>query len=367
MVEVVRIETQPLLGDHAEAIDKACNSDVFALVGSTALFDSLGLDQLNAGACGLPDFPATVQSSERLASPATTSTNPVMSSVWQAGWARYFARQDPEAVEAAAALYLEFPVSIINGERTIEAASAQGYEFVAREQLSFSADYEAVAVDIADNNVDMLTWTADGGRLVELLAAFEEAGARPAFIDCGMLCYSDDFVAAAGDAGDGVYTWLPTLPLEESDSVPELTRYLFWRGSVSPESEPSSIGVLAWASALLFEEALNNAIGLNTSDYDPDNLTRAGVIAATAGITNWDARGLHGPSNPAEGIPSACVVVLRLDNGGWERVFPNRRGELNCADANLVSLSITQSLSEEDETLAPEPGEELEEAEPADQ
>ena len=198
-----------------------------------------------------------------------------------------------------------------------------------------------------------------------LLAAFEEAGTRPQLIDCGMWCYSDAWVAAACDSGDGVSTWLPTLPLEESDIVPELTRYLFWRGSVATDgSEPSGIGVLAWASALLFEEAVNRSIDLDTSDYDPDNLTRERVIAATSEITEWNARGLHGTANPAEGIPSACIVVLTLDNGVWERSFPKRRGELNCAASNLVELSITQGLSEEDETLAPEPDDEAAEPDP---
>ena len=86
-------------------------------------------------------------------------------------------------------------------------------------------------------------------------------------VDCGIMCYSDTWVQAAGDLGQGVRAWLPTLPFEESDSVPELVRYLFWRGNTfgADGSEPTSIGTLAWASALLFEEAVNIAIGQDQS------------------------------------------------------------------------------------------------------
>ena len=352
-VEVVRIETQPLLGDHADAIDRACNSGLFALVGSTALFDSLGVEQLESPACGLPDFPSLVYSRERLASAVTTATNPIMADIWQAGWARHFVEAQPEAALAAATMYLEFPISIINGERTIEAATAQGYEFVYREEMAFDTDFVAEAAALDAAGAELLTWRSDGGRLIALLRAIDDAQVDIGPIDCGIMCYSDTWVEAAGGLGQGVRAWLPTLPFEESDSVPELVRYLFWRGSTSGAdgSEPTSIGTLAWASALLFEEAVNIAIGQDTEDYDPNNITRAGVIAAANTITDWDARGLHGPANPADGVPSSCFVLLRLRGGAWRRVFPDQRGALDCNPDNLVPLSITLRLGEDDEDL----------------
>ena len=75
-IVVERIETNPLIGDHAEAINIACNRDFFALVGSIALFDGDGLEQLESPDCGLPDFPAVVNSIERLGAQTTVTITP---------------------------------------------------------------------------------------------------------------------------------------------------------------------------------------------------------------------------------------------------------------------------------------------------
>ena len=99
-VEVLPIPTRPLLADHGEAIDIACNSGVFALVGSAALFDADGVDQLAGAGCSLPDFPSIASSTERLNSPVTTVSNPITSNVWQAGWASYWLQARPEAASA---------------------------------------------------------------------------------------------------------------------------------------------------------------------------------------------------------------------------------------------------------------------------
>ncbi|MFV2039705.1 MAG: hypothetical protein ACC660_05640, partial [Acidimicrobiales bacterium] len=129
-VEVIPIETNPLLADHAQAIDFACNSGLFALIGSTALFDAEGLEQLESANCRLPDFPSVVSTTERLQASVTTVSNPITSNLWQAGWARYFVDSQPDAAAAAAMMLLDFglesDVSIINGERTIGAATAPG-------------------------------------------------------------------------------------------------------------------------------------------------------------------------------------------------------------------------------------------------
>ncbi len=344
-VEVVPIETRPVLADHAEAIDFACNSGIFALVGSNAIFDGEGLDQLESPACGLPDFPSVASSAERLASPLTTVSNPTTGNLWQAGWASYYAGVEPDAVLAAAAMFADFQVSRVNAEHTVEAASAQGYEFVSRNEIAFGTDFSQEVQILSDAGAQVLAWRSDGGRLVDLLGALEEAETSLAVVDCAQACYSDTWVDAAGASGEGVSVWLSTAPLEESDEVSELLRYLFWnRATTGADADETSVGILAWASALLFEEAVNISIGVGTSDYDKDDLTRAGVLAAASTITTWDARGLHGPSNPAEGIPSSCFVLLTLADGTWERTFPERRGQLDCAEENLVPLTTTVGL-----------------------
>ena len=355
-IVVERIETNPLIGDHAEAINIACNRDFFALVGSTALFDGDGLAQLESPACGLPDFPATVNSIERLESSVTTVSNPVTSDLWNAGWARYFAETNPDEAAAAATMLLEFPVTLVNGERMIEAAEVQGYEFVHRPQIAFDTDFVAEAAALGESEAQLLTWPSDGARLITLLEQLDEQDVDIPIIDCGQACYSQAWVDAAGAAGDGVSVWLPYVPIEEQDTSFELGRYRFLLGVHEPSAVPTSAGIAAWAAALLFQEAVDLAIGTNTAGYDPNRLTRRRVLDAASSIVTWDAGGLHGASNPAGGVPSACFVLMTLEDGVWQRTFPERRGELDCAGENLVNLTLTATLGSEEPTPTPDAG-----------
>lgn len=350
-VQVVVIDTQ--LSDHGAAVDLACRSDLFALVGSAALFDAAGLDQLVSSTCSLPDFPAMVNTRARLDSGLTFLSNPLVDDVMNAGWAAFRSREFPESVVRSGTLLLDFPVTIINGERTIEAGLSRGYEWQYTPALdAFADDFSPYAAEIADGDVRSLTWGADGTRLIGLLEALEEAEVDLDFIDCGQVCYSADWVEAAGTAGNGVSVWLPTLPFEEPDVGSEVFNYLFWLGTAQSEnastgdqvSAPSETGLAAWASALLFEEAVNRAVGAGTSDYDPSVLTRDATIAAARTITNWDAKGLHGPTNPAEGVPSPCFVIMTLNDGAWERTYPAEVGEMDCSSANLFTVESSADL-----------------------
>ena len=174
-------------------------------------------------------------------------------------------------------------------------------------------------------------------------------------IDCGQACYSRDWVEESGRLGNGVSVWLPILPFEDAEFSRELARYLFALPTVHPDAVPTVVGVESWAAGLLFQEAVERSIGTDTADYDPDSISRAGVIAAAQTITVWDANGLHGVANPAEGIPSPCFTLLTLDDGMWDRTFPSRRGVMNCRPENLVELQFTPDLGSTGEVaISPE-------------
>jgi hypothetical protein len=261
----------------------------------------------------------------------------------------------PDAVLAAATLLVDIPVSIIGGDRMIEAATLQGFDFAYRAEVPFTTDFTEEALDIADAAPQALIWPGDGGRLITLLTELDAAGVEIPLIDCGQACYSRTWVDEAGALGEGVSVWLPTQPIEESDVSGELPRYLFFLGSTHPGAIPTSTGVSAWASALLFEEAVRRAVAEDTADYDPASLTRATLFSAVRSISSWDARGLHGESNPAAGVPSGCFVLMTLTDGVWQRTFPERRGAFDCAEENLVSLTITSSFGTPDPTPQGEP------------
>lgn len=341
-IEIVRFDSQVVR--HREQIDLVCNSDIFALVGSAALDDGAGLDQLTAPDCSLPDFPAAASTVERLRSPGTFVSNPVTGQIWNAGWARWYSDTYPAAVDSAATVLFGFPAAQVNGERMIEAASAQGFEFVSRATADPSTDFSVEAADLIDEGARALVWRNSAFRLLDLMRELGSDRNQLRLIDCGQACYSRSWVDEAGRLGNGVSVWLPILPFEDAEFSRELARYLFALPTVHPDAVPTVVGVEAWAAGLLFQEAVDRSIGTDTAQYDPDSISRAGVIAAAETITAWDANGLHGVANPAEAVPSPCFTLLTLEDGVWGRTFPARRGVMNCRPENLVELRFTPDL-----------------------
>ncbi|MCY4036848.1 MAG: hypothetical protein OXF64_05305, partial [bacterium] len=68
------------------------------------------------------------------------------------------------------------------------------------------------------------------------------------------------------------------------------------------------------------------------------------VIEAARTIPAWDGRGLHGLTNPAEGIPSACFILVSPTPSGWIRRHPATPGTMDCDPDNLVDLVESATL-----------------------
>ncbi|MCY3960072.1 MAG: ABC transporter substrate-binding protein [bacterium] len=395
-VEVVLFDANVF--DHRAAIQEACESDIFALVGSYALFDGDGADLLNDESCLLPDFPAAALSPARRSSPVTFVSNPTSNTVWQAGPAQFMSERFPAAAAAVGTVVLDVPAAFYRAQRDIEAATAGGLNFVFQATADvIDEDYDALASAMLEAQVLGITWSADRNRLMELLQAradlFEqlptfdfpapeeepttrpevepgdtsEAGSDetgegeptadsevgpqegeaeeeptdgPTFVLCGADCYSQSWAAEVAKLGSDLWVSIGVLPFEEPGDNVELVRYvLFLREEVDEEAEVDLIGLSSWASALLFEEAVNRAMFTSGG-----GLTRELVIESARTITEWDGRGLHGPTNPAEGIPSPCFLLMSPTPSGWIRRHPATPGTMDCDPDNLVELVESATL-----------------------
>ncbi|WP_419919703.1 ABC transporter substrate-binding protein [Candidatus Poriferisocius sp.] len=371
-VEVVLINANVF--DHRAAIQEACRSDIFALVGSYARFDGDGVDILNEESCRLPDFPAAALSPARRESPVTFVSNPTANNLGQAGPARYLSERFPDAATAVATVVLDLPVAFYRAEREIEAATKAGFEFSFRTTVDLNEDYAAIAAALEEADVRAISWSAGGRRLLELLQArakpvdpplsppAEAGGATPAgqpgpeppegdeeldaelaFVHCSLDCYSRGWAEDVGELGSNVWVSIGMLPFEEPGESAALVEYLFYLTQVGPDANPEAgkdlIGLSSWASALLFERAVNQAMFTSGG-----GLTRDLVIEAAGTITEWDGNGLHGPTNPAEGIPSPCFVLMSPTPGGWVRRHPLAQGTMDCEAGNLVELTTSATL-----------------------
>ncbi len=361
-VEVVLFDANVF--DHRAAVREACDSDIFALVGSYALFDGDGVDVLNDESCRLPDFPAAALSPARRSSPVTFVSNPASNAVWQAGPARYLSERFPEAAASVGTVVLDLPVAFYRAQRDIEAATAGGFDFAFEATAEvIDEDYGALASAMSEAGVLGVAWSADSGRLTQLLEAqaglfaqdpaaspegapdeAAEAGSGqavgPTFVLCGADCYSPSWAAEVAELGLDLWVSIGMFPFEEPGDNVELVRYvLFLRETVDEEAEVDLVGLSSWASALLFEEAVNRAMFASGG-----GLSRDLVIDAARTITEWDGRGLHGPTNPAEGTPSPCFMLMSPTPSGWIRRHPATQGTMDCDPDNLVDLVDSATL-----------------------
>ena len=400
-VEIVLLDSNVF--DHRAAIREACDSEIFALVGSYALFDGDGVDLLNDESCRLPDFPAAALSPDRRESPVTFVSNPTSNVLWPAGPARFLSERYPQSAAALGTVILDLPVAFYRAQRDIEAATAAGFDFAFQTTADeVGENYDALASALLEAGARGIFWSADGQRLLELLKAWEslmgqlpifpsgapaeelagipegetaevpveeptsipEEGTDPEteedpaqpgeddtvieeeptggefFVLCSTDCYSQSWAEQAGELESNIWVSIGMLPFEEPGDNVELVRYvLFLREEVDEEAEVDLIGLSSWASALLFEEAVNRAMFTSGG-----GLTRELVIEAARTITEWDGRGLHGPTNPAEGIPSPCFLLMSPTPSGWIRRHPATQGTMDCDPDNLVELVESATL-----------------------
>jgi hypothetical protein len=84
---------------------------------------------------------------------------------------------------------------------------------------------------------------------------------------------------------------------------------------------------------LLFERAAKDVV-----DADGlDGLTRVRLLDALAGIHDFDAGGIVGPTDVGARAANGCYVLLQVKDGKFVRVNPAEKGALACEPDNLLS------------------------------
>jgi hypothetical protein len=68
-------------------------------------------------------------------------------------------------------------------------------------------------------------------------------------------------------------------------------------------------------------------------------LTRANFLDhGVTTLTKFDAAGMVGTVDIAHHTPSACTIVLQLENQNWVRRFPSKKGTFDCKASNLATF-----------------------------
>lgn len=296
---------------NAQAYEEACD-EVFAAVGSESAFDSGGRDAIEA--CGFPSLPGIITDPGVEGLPFVfPRVSPDHVGV---GPARWMAQEHPEAVQNAAMFYVNTPYIESAARETMEARESVGWNFVYVQPVGqLESNYTPHALEMKNRGVQAFAFAADDNNIIRLQQALREQRHPIAVADVSTQGYSQDYLEAAGPAGEGSYAPLQHALLEEADQIPALQEYVDWLAEVAPGEEPTSNGLTAWIRAKLFVDAAT-AVG--------DDLTRDALLAELGSMTDWDADGLIAPTDIGQAVPDeACFVVAQVVDGRYERAFPD--------------------------------------------
>lgn len=321
------------------AIIEACARD-FAIVGTAALFvnnvdDLVGCQDAKGAATGLPDYPVVTTEVVHQCSPVSHGINPPIIDCatkdqkpqtyrGSLGATNYYLKKFGK--NALHGLFL-YPSDLKSAKNSQVPAFTAQQEAGIKQDATFDVSgraqqsaYTPFVQTLKDNNS---TYARHGGNDVGIIALMKEAklqGVNSVKVwDCSLQCYDKDILAAPET--EGLYVWTLFLPFEEAKTNKMLRNYLKYMGD-----KADGFGAQAWASGLLLRDAINEVV-----EQDGNNgVTRAAVLEATAGITEFDADGMLGATNPGERIPSPCYVLSQVKGGKFVRVFPKKPGTFDC-------------------------------------
>lgn len=326
------------LSNHEQVLREVCDGDFFAIVGSQSLGDGEGARLLGSAECDIPDFAAATHSPVRAASPVTFVPNPFLNDTRQAGPARWFVEQFPEASQNVALFRFNALDLEVEAERLRETlVRGSGMAVTFGPQLDLQEDFaERIIPAWEEAGVQSLVWNADSGRLIKLLSQLEE---RPAFVLCELDCYSEDFIDRGGQNVEGVYTWIPHVPFGSPNSPAEMVSYLRWLGEAAPGRGWSEVGFQSWLSGRLFEESMERLMSVEES------FSRRQLLAAAGTVNAFNGEGvLVGFTDPANGIPSSCFTLMVVAEGEWQQAHPEPPAEIDCDPGNLFDLIATRQF-----------------------
>lgn len=323
-IEIVDLDGK--LFNVPPAIEQAC-AEVFAMVGGGWVFDDQMFPRFHE--CGMISFAGYAVSATAAEANGKVQPIPNPVDVKPGAWLVWARNNYAEAIKKTAIIYGDFLTTKMVAEQVEATMNAVGgFEIVDR--IAYNPGGEANWVPFAqrlkDQNISMMTFVGEPGNMVLLYKAMREVGYVPELVMNDANFYSEAMVADGNaEATQGFRVRTAYAPFEEADQFPGLRQYLDNMAKYNPEGRVAGLGLQATSAMLLFAVAANNCLDAN------DNvLERECVLAEGKKISSWTGGGLHTETNPAEGLPPECEIIMGVENGAWTRIFP----ELGSADDN---------------------------------
>ena len=339
--------------DARNSIINACSKD-FATVGTAALFlnnidDLVGCKDSKGAATGMPDFPVVTTEVVHQCSPVSFGINPPTidcatkdqhpqtyhGSLGATNW--YLKKYGKNALHG---LFL-YPSDLKSAKNTqIPAFTAQqkaGIKQDATFDVSGRAPQSAYTPFVQAMKDSGSTYGRSGGNDAQVIALRKEAklqGVNTVKVwDCSLQCYDKDLVSSANAADtEGQYVWIPFIPFEEASTSKAEQNFLKYIG----KDKADGFSLQAYASGLFLRDAINSVIKSGGNDA----VTRKAVLEAAPKITAFTADGMLGATNVGQHVPSPCYALLQIKGGKFVRVFPTKKGTLDCDPKNVYTIKM---------------------------
>jgi ABC-type branched-subunit amino acid transport system substrate-binding protein len=180
-----------------------------------------------------------------------------------------------------------------------------------------------------------VTWAASGLAFDSTVKLRKEAATQsfePEVWMCSLQCYDSGLIAPENiDAVEGQYVYIPFLPFLGKGSEAKTNKTM--RAWLKRTEKKDGFSILAFAAALMFQEAVETATG-----GDNNNLTRAGVLEAIEGIHDFDAGGMLTPTDVGGRVPPDCFVLTQVRDGEFVRVYPKKKGTMKCGSFSEIKI-----------------------------
>ena len=307
--------------NYADA-QQACSSD-FAMVGNASGFDDGSAQAV--GACGIPTMAAEVSTAAAGNTADIFGASPGNAHYWALGPANYLKTTYPNAVTKAAMIYLNVSATQTQAAHETATYTGDGFHYVYNTSTTpTNANYAANVQAMQSAGAEYVTEYSDASSAERLLQAMQQASYAPQVVDWFSEEYSPQFAQQTAPESNGDLVLMSaTAAYEEAGSNPGLQLMESWMNRVSGQGQwhQDIFAMLAWSAGLAFEQA--------AKEVGPD-LTRAAVISKLQGITNWTGDGVTPPVNIGQKIPSKCFFYMKIENGGFQRVYPTAPNTYDC-------------------------------------
>ena len=229
----------------------------------------------------------------------------------------------------------DLPTTVQSGVVIIAQQEVAGIDVVGEVKVSGRSEQSAYTPYLQDAKSLGATTIYDGSNVQVMLKAQKEAKAQGVLGDykwAGSLSiYDAAYTAEDPSITNGTYSGLNQLPWEEAEESEGLSAYIKYMGGVD---KADALGANAFMAGIAFQETVEAIVAAR----GPNAVNRASIIEAMQ-TTESDFKGWIGQAKGGKAI-MPCFMVIQIQDGKWNRVYPTEKGTLDCSAENRITAKL---------------------------